>query len=253
MPGGFAYAREFFKRYYTPDNATVIVAGDFDKKATLAHHRRRPMGLEGQARPRPRFPSSRRRRRRAARISIGRCRRCRALWLVWHTPGSDDLKAQAVQTVLNAYLFGKTSPLYQDLVLGRQLVDSLEPSWDRHRDPSLFGAYARVRKASDLGEVEQTIAREVGKLAAGAVDAQRLDAVRSNLKYRMVLSLDTANRVAVTLATTAAQTGDLESINKLFARIDALTPAELVAFAKTNLTDANRTTVTLTSTAEVKK
>ena len=37
MPSGFAYSREFFRRYYTPDNATVVVVGDFDKKETLAH------------------------------------------------------------------------------------------------------------------------------------------------------------------------------------------------------------------------
>ena len=56
--------------------------------------------------------------------------------------------------------------------------------------------------------------------------------------------------MAVTLATTAAQTGDLESINKLYARIDKLKPAELSAFAKKWLTDANRTTVTLTTGGE---
>src|SRR5207253_9081207 len=36
MPSGFAYSREFFRRYYTPDNATVVVVGDFDKADTLA-------------------------------------------------------------------------------------------------------------------------------------------------------------------------------------------------------------------------
>ncbi|HVI22646.1 MAG TPA: pitrilysin family protein, partial [Myxococcales bacterium] len=35
MPSGFAYSREFFRRYYEPDNATVVVCGDFDAKDTL--------------------------------------------------------------------------------------------------------------------------------------------------------------------------------------------------------------------------
>ncbi len=36
MPSGFEYSREFFRRYYTPDNATIVVVGDFDKADTLA-------------------------------------------------------------------------------------------------------------------------------------------------------------------------------------------------------------------------
>src|SRR3984893_9210679 len=31
MPSGYEYSRQFFRRYYTPDNATIFVAGDFDR------------------------------------------------------------------------------------------------------------------------------------------------------------------------------------------------------------------------------
>jgi zinc protease len=252
MPGGFAYAREFFKRYYTPDNATVIVAGDFDKAATLALLQKAYAPWKGKldAVAIPSEPAQTTARRAHLDWPMPTLPRT---WLAWHTPGAEELTATAVQTVLNDYLFGTTSPLYQDLVLGRQLVDSLEPSWDRHRDAALFGAVARVRKPGDLDEVEASITREIGQLAAGKVDQERLDTVRSHLKYQRVLALDTANRVAVTLAVTTAPTGDLHALNQLFARIDKLKPAELVAFAKKYFTDSNRTTVTLTSTAEVKR
>src|SRR6266404_4898585 len=33
MPSGFEYSRQFFRRYYTPDNTTIFVAGDFDRPA----------------------------------------------------------------------------------------------------------------------------------------------------------------------------------------------------------------------------
>jgi zinc protease len=252
MPGGFAYAREFFKRYYTPDNATVIVAGDFDKEATLAQLTKAYSPWRGKLDPVAIPPEPAQTAPRRAHLDWPMPTLPR-LWLAWHTPGADDLTAAAVQTVLNAYLFGPTSPLYQDLVLGRQLVEALEPGWERHRDPTLFGVVARVRKPGDLDEVEATITRELGKLAAGAVDRKRLDAVRAHLKYEKVLGLDTANRVAVALAASSAQTGDLQALNQLFARIDKLEPAELVTFAKKYLNDANRTTLTLTSTAEAQR
>jgi zinc protease len=249
MPSGFTYSREFFRRYYTPDNATVVIVGDYDKKETLAHLTRAYASWKGKldAAKIPVEPAQT--APRSAHVDW-KTPTLPRVWLTWHTPGANDLPATAVQSVLEAYLFGPTSPLYQDLVLGRQIVDSLESSWSVTRDPSLFGVLARVKKASDVDAVQKAITDELGKLAAGTVDSARLEAVRSNLKYGAIVRLDTAARVAVTLATTAAQTGDIESMNKLYARIDKLKPAELSAFAKKWLTEGNRTTVTLTTGGE---
>ena len=249
MPSGFAYSREFFRRYYTPDNATVIIAGDFDKRQTLAHIEKAYAAWKGKLDPAKIPAEPPQTAPRSAHVDW-KTPTLPRLWLGWHTPAASDVEATAVQTVLDSYLFGPTSPLYQDLVLGRQLVDSMYVSWYRTRDPSLFGAVVRVKKAADLDTVDKAIIAEVAKLAAGKVDRARLDAVRSHLKYAAIGQLDTATHIAETLATTTAQTGDLEAMNKLYARIDRLRPADLSAFAKKWLTDANRTTVTLTTGGE---
>ena len=246
MPSGFAYSREFFRRYYTPDNATIVIVGDFDNRATLAAVTKAYGGWKGKldavkipVEPPQTAP-------RSAHVAW-KLPTLPRLYLGWHAPAAADVGATAVQSVLGDYLFGPTSPLYQDLVLGRQLVDSMEVTWEPSRDPALFGVLLRVKKPGDVATAQQTVLAELGKLAAGEVDRKRLDAVRSNLKYEAILRLDTAARVAVTLARTSAQTGDVDYMNKLYARIDRLQPAELAAFAKRWLTDGNRTTVTLTS------
>lgn len=246
MPSGFAYSREFFRRYYTPDNATVIVVGDFDKKATLAHLQKAYAPWKGKLDPAKIPVEPPQTAPRSAHVEW-KTPTLPRLWIGWHTPAASDVTATAAQSVLAAYLFGPTSALHSELVLGRQLVDAMDVSWEPARDPYLFGVTVRVKQASDVGAVDQAIAAEIKKLAAGTVDAARLAAVRSNLKYGAIMRLDTADRVAVTLAMTAALTGDLDAMNKLYARIDKLEPRELAAFAKKWLTDANRTTVTLTS------
>jgi zinc protease len=252
MPSGYAYSRDFFRRYYTPDNATVVIVGDFDKKATLALLTEKYSPWKGKLDPVaiPVEPPQTEARRAHVDWKAPTLPRT---WLAWHGPGAADLGGVAIEEVLSQYLFGQTSALYQDLVLGRQLVDSLHPSSDTSRDPSLFGVIARVKKAGDLPEVEKSIAAEVARLATGEVDAKRLEAIRSNLKYGTILHLDTADRVAVTLAVATAPTGDLDFINKLYARIDQVTAKEMVAFARKYLTDGNRTTVTLTSGAAVQE
>ena len=154
MPSGFAYSREFFRRYYTPDNATVIVAGDFDKAETLAHLTKAYSGWKGKldaakipVEPPQTAP-------RSAHVDW-KTPTLPRLFLGWHTPGASDLQAAAAQTVLVAYLFGPTSALHSDLVLGRQLVDDFDDSWERTRDPFLFGVVARVKNPADVDTVQK--------------------------------------------------------------------------------------------------
>ncbi|TMA43636.1 MAG: insulinase family protein [Deltaproteobacteria bacterium] len=223
MPAGYQYSREFFRRYYTPDNATVFIAGDFDKPATLSQIEKAYGPWKGKL--------------DAVRVPVER--------IAWHTPAASDLKRAAVQNLLNAYLFGPTSPLYQSLVLGRQLVDTMFPTYGDHRDPNLFGVLMRVKDAKNLRTVETAVLREIKNLAGGRVDAKRLDAVRSNLRYSNIMGLDKADAAAVTLAVNTALTGDVDYLNKEFAVLATVQPGDLQDFAKRNFMDLNRTTVTL--------
>lgn len=248
MPGGFTYSREFFQRYYRPDNATIVVAGDFDRKATLALMTRAYSSWKGkldaakiEAEPKQTAP-------REARVDWPTPTLARS-WIAWHAPSAGDLKDAAIQNVLNAYLFGPTSPLYQDLILGRQIVDSMDATYGDHRDPWLFGVLARVKHDADVPAVEQAVNAQVADLRSGHVDGKRLAAVRSNLKYGAILQLDTAERVALALVTSTAPTGNLQFLNELYAEINRLKPADLVSFAKTYLVDTNRTTVRLETRA----
>jgi zinc protease len=244
MPSGFTYSREFFQRYYRPDNATIVVAGDFDKKTTLAEITRAYTSWKGKLDPAAVASEPKQTAPREARVDWPTPTLART-WIAWHAPSSSDLKAAAAQSVLNAYLFGPTSPLYQDLILGRQLVDSMDATYGDHRDPYLFGVLARVKRDADVPAVEEAVLAATKELASGKVDQKRLAAVRSNLKYGAILQLDTAEKVALTLATTTAPTGDVQYLNKLYAEIDRLAPADLVSFAKSYLTDENRTIVRL--------
>ncbi len=251
MPAGFEYSREFFRRYYTPDNATIFVAGDFDRPATLALLQQAYGGWKGKTEslPIPREPKQRQSRRGQVDWDKPTLPR---IWITWHTPGADNIKAAAVQNVLNAYLFGPTSPLYQSLVLGKQqLVDSMDATYGDHRDPNLFGVLIRVKDAKNLRAVEFAVLREIRKLASGGVDARRLEAVRSNLRYSNIMGLDKADSAAVTLAVNTALTGDVNFLNKEFDALAQIQPRDLQDFAKAYFIDLNRTTVTLVTAGKV--
>jgi zinc protease len=244
MPSGFDYSREFFRRYYRPDNATVIIVGDFDKKAALSLIEKHYAEWSGKTDPVkiPVEPEQ----KAAARASVDwTSPTLPRLAITWHAPSANELKTAAVQDVLDRYLFGPTSELHNDLILGRQLVDSMEGVYEDHRDPFLFGVLLRVKDQKDFDAVEKRVLEEIHALASGKVDAKKLAAVRSNMKYGVILRLNTADHLAVTLARSMSHTGDVEYLNKLYAEIDKLQPNDLSAFAKKYL-GGNSTTVTLT-------
>jgi zinc protease len=250
MPSGYEYSKEFFRRYYTPDNATLFVAGDFDKAATLAQIEKAYGSWKGKL-DEVRIPAEpKQRQSRRGQVDWDKPTLPR-IWIAWHSPGANDIRRAAVQSLLNAYLFGPTSPLYQNLVLGRQVVDSMSPTYSDHRDPNLFGVLMMVKDAKNLRTVETAVLREIKNLAGGRVDARRLEAVRSNLRYSNIMGLDTAKAAAVTLAVNTALTGDVNYLNKQFDAIAQVQPRELQEFAKGHFMDLNRTTVTLVSARKV--
>lgn len=249
MPSGYDYSRQFFRRFYTPDNATLVVVGDFDKADTLARIKKAYGGWKGKL-DATRVPGEPR-QNKSKRASVDWPNpTLPRLWIAWHAPSANDLHAAAVENLLDAYLFGPTSTLYQGLVLGKQLVDSMEATYSDHRDPYLFGVLLRVKDAKNLPVVERAVLKEISALASGRVDAKRMEAVRSNLKYSNIMSLDNANAVAVTEAVNTALTGDVEFLNQEFDEVGKVNPTDLSAFAKKYMLDVNRTTVTLTTAAK---
>jgi zinc protease len=246
MPEGYQYSREFFRRYYTPDNATIFVVGDFDAAQTLALIEKAYGGWKGKlnAAKIPVEPKQKNSRRASVTWKQPTLPR---LWIAWHTPAGSDLKATAVQNVLNAYLFGPTSPLHQTLVLGKQQVEGMDPLYEDHRDPLAFGVAVRVKDAKNLKAVEHAILRDIRNLATGGVDAKRLAAVRSNLVYSNGMHLEKADTIAAVLALNTSVTGNVNYLNEEFDAIAKVSPTDLSEFAKKYLLDANRTTVTLVS------
>lgn len=247
MPAGFDYSREFFRRYYTPDNATVFVVGDFDHAATLTHMEKAYGGWKGKVQPAtiPAEPVQRVARRASVPWNSPTLPR---LWMNWHTPSAANVRATAIQLVLNEYLFGTTSPLVQDLVRTRQIADAVDASYSPQRDPGLFGVLLRMKSDKDLALGEQAVLATIQGLAEGKVDAPRVASVRSNVKYQRLMTQDRANRVAVEAAVTTALTGDVAYNDKLLATIGTVTPKELSVFARKYLIASNSTTVTLQTT-----
>ncbi len=248
MPEQYDYSLQFFRRFYRPDNCTLFVIGDFDRAAVLKTIRAEYGAWRGHAEPAAVPIEPPQTQERSATVDWPSQAKPRVL-VGWHTPEAGT-QAAAVQKVLGPYLFGEASPLYRELVLERQLVESFEVAYlddDRpgHRDPRLFYYQATAKRPNDLPAVMAAVDRAIAALANGQVNAQLLSDVKRHLRYGLLTSLETPTRVGEFLSLVVAPTGDLGALDRLFDQMAGVTPAALSSFAQQYLVPTHRTTVTL--------
>ena len=124
---------------------------------------------------------------------------------------SDTENDQAALDIISFLGFSESSELYQKLVIERQQVDVLSASNPDRVDPCLFTVFARVKKAEDMDSVRTDILAAFNRFKQAPVPADKLEAVKSHLRYRFLLGLDNSESIAATLAElrrAAAHAGD---------------------------------------------
>ncbi len=250
MPNQYAYSLEFFRRYYTPSNCTVLVVGDIDADATfkLIQKYYGPWKVPPYE---PKIP---------AEPEQTAAKGDRIAWegttlpqvaVAFKVPAFDaKTRDSAALDIVFDLVFGETSPLYQDLVIREQKVEELYAYGPFRRDPSIVIVFTKVKEAGDVDAVRERIFKAVEDAAAKPVDAKRLDATKSNIRYSFAMSLSTAQSVAGHLTRFIGLTGEPATINDMYRRYDEVTQDDVMRAAKTYLTRVRSTEVTLTGGAQ---
>jgi len=253
MPHEFAYSRQFFDRYYRPDNVTLVVVGDVATETAWDLIEKHYGGWKGGP-PRPVVPSE---PPQAAekRVALGWTGATLPQLLIgYHTPGFSTTNVDlAALDVLAELLFAERAPLYKRLVITEQKVETLSGANEAHVDPNLFTILARVKKPEDLPGVEAAISDEVKRLAREGIDDKTLRDVLSHVKYAFAAQLATADKTANVAAQFIALTGKIDAINAYFALYDKVTPADIKRIAAQYFAPSNRTVVTLKANTDAKK
>lgn len=245
MPNQFAYSRQFFDRYYRPDNVVLLVVGDADAEATFKLIEQHYGGWKSGP-PRPAVPTEppQKQEKRAALGWKGAT--LPMLLMGYHVPSFSTSNVDlAALDVLAELLFAERAPLYKKLVIAEQKVEMLHGSSELHVDPSLFTVLARIKKPADIDYVEKAIATEIDRIAREGVDGKTVGEVLSHVKYAFAGQLSTADKTANVAAEFVALTGRIDAINAFFTLYDKVTPADVQRVARQYFQPSNRTVVTL--------
>jgi len=247
MPNAYDYSRQFFKRWYTPDNTTLVIAGDVDAAEISTLVKKYYGDWKGKTAEVKILPEPAQTKERRVDMTWDTETSPRIL-VSYHTPAQDLAKSDsAAQDVLGSLLLGEASKLHRELVLEKGLVEGLANFTRDHRDPHLFYYLVVLKDEKDRAAVLSAIDKEIASMAAGNVDEKLLADVKSRAKYGVLTGLETPEDVASTIAVVAGASGDPRAIEKLLAQLEAVTAADVSAFAKKYLVSENRTVVNLAS------
>jgi zinc protease len=247
MPNQYNYSLQFYNRFYRPEYTTIVLVGDVKRDQALSLTKKY-FGEWKRGNYVPSIPVEP--PQAAPRTATVDWNSPTLPWIAigFKAPAySDEKKDKAALDLLSPIAFGSNSDLYQRLVLKEQKVDELEADFGSHPDPELFTIYARVKDPKDMEYVRDQILATFKRFTDETVDQAKLDATRSRIRYSFALRMNSSSAVAVAVAPYIGLRRTPETIDKLFALYQQITPQDIREIAGQYFTANNRTIVTLAS------
>ncbi|MEA2162315.1 MAG: zinc protease [Thermoanaerobaculia bacterium] len=246
-----ADVQAFHSTFYRPDNAVLIVAGDFDPKQldTWVDRYLGPIPKPATAIPRvtvsePARSEEKQFAEHGANVPLP------AVALTWLIPSSRSDDAEPLQ-ILDAILSeGDSSRLYQALVYRKQLAQSAGSSANLQEDVGLFSVRAVMAGGKKSEDGIAALREEIAALAAKPVSAAELEKAKNLIITGALRERETNDGKAGALGEAITQNHDASYVNRGLTRIEAVTAADVQRVVRKYLVDAKAVVITYTSEAK---
>jgi zinc protease len=237
--------RSFFRQYYAPNNASLAIAGDFDKAATkkliekyFGSLKRGPAIPPAAVRTAP--ITSEKRQVVQDTVQLPR------VYMAWITPTiykEGDADGDITGSILGG---GRPSRLYKKLVYEKQLAQNVQASQYSLMLGSVFSIEATARPGHTAEELEAAIDEELNRLRAEPVGTSEIDRARNVFETQTMKGLQLVGGfggVADTLNQYNHYLGTPDYLTQDITRHRNVTPASVQKFSQQYLQKTNRVVV----------
>jgi len=232
--------QEFHSTYYRPDNATLVVVGDFDQ-AQLDGWIDKYFGpIAKPSRPLPRVQVKEPPRQSEIRLKENGTNDLPAVGLTYLTPRQADPDSDVLRVADVILSGGESSRLYHSLVYTQQLAAEVNSSAEVREDASLFVLTAVLSEGKKPEDAEKSLLAEIKKLQDAPVSAAELDKAKNQIITEQLHQRETSNGKGHALGEAAVLLGDPNRVNTDLTRLQAVTAADVQRVMKKYFTDANR-------------
>jgi zinc protease len=231
------HALAYYRRFYTPENAILVVAGDVtdEEVRRLAEASYGRVGAHGErpARRRPREPEPRAERHVSVWDPKVEQPTLQRLYLTPSSrtaPGREALALELLAEILGG---GPTSYLYRKLVLERGVAVNAG-SWymGSAMEDTRFSVYAVPNEGVALEALEAAVDEAVRRLATNALDADSIERAKTRLVAETIYASDSQSSLARIFGSALAIGETIDEVRRWPAEIEAVVRDELVAAAE---------------------
>ena len=232
--------QDFHSTFYRPDNATLVVVGDFDPKQLDGWVDKYFAQIPKPDRPLPRVQVKEPPRKSESRVTGYGSNDLPAVGLTYLTPRQADPDSNALRVADAILSAGESSRLYNALVYTQQLAAEVDANADVREDVSLFYIIAILSEGKKPEDVEKSLLAEIKNLQDAPVPAAELDKAKNQIITDQLRQRETSNGKAQALGEAAVLLGDPNRVNTDLDKLQAVTAADVQRVMKKYFTDANR-------------
>jgi zinc protease len=235
----------YYRRYYHPNNAVLVIAGDFHTEDVLRKVDRIFGVLPAGPKPEP-MPLQEPPQRGERRIVVRWRSKVPRLAIAYHAPQIAVTDSYALQVLAVVLAEGKASRFYQRMVEQEQTVTFVSAEYGEAKDPTLFHIRSEARGEHSIDQIEDSIHDELSKITRDAISAHELDRAKHQIEAHFILSRERTLDQAILLGQIETLYG-LDYIDSYLERIHAVTLADLADVCRRYLNEDNRTVAHLLS------
>ncbi|WPZ14481.1 pitrilysin family protein [Nitratireductor rhodophyticola] len=229
--------KSFYDRFYTPNNAVLVVAGDVNADAVRAMaeetYGKIARGPDLPPRARPMEPDQKTTRDvtfRDPRVTVPN------LSINWYVPSARRAakgEFEALAILSEVLGEGLRSRLYQDLVVKQGIASSAGSYLQGAAyDYSALVVYGEPRGGADLETVEAALVAQIEKIRNEGITPEELETARTKILRDQIFMRDSQVRSANLFGAVLATGGKVEDITGLPERLDAVTVEAVQAAAR---------------------
>jgi zinc protease len=235
----------YYRRYYQPNNAILVIAGDFETDDVLARVSKAFGSIPAGAAP-PVMGLEEPPQRGEHRLIVRWRSKVPRLSIAYHAPAIAQPDTYPLQVLAVVLAEGKASRLYQRMVEREQSVNFVSAEFGEAKDPTLFHIRSEARGEHSIDEIEASIYSELKNVIDKGVTPAELDRAKHQIEAHFILSRERTLDQAILLGQMES-IGSLNYIDSYVGNIQSVTAEQLADVCNRYLNENNRTVALLLS------
>jgi predicted Zn-dependent peptidase len=237
--------RDFFHTYYVPENATLVLAGDFDSKEALKLVEQYLGRVPKSNRPVPRDIPKEPPQTKERRVRLEENWPLPAVVVAHHITYDGDPDSYPLHVASKVLSDGQSSRIYRQLVYEKQIALAASGGGNIIEHPNLFFTVAIVQPGRTPEEAADALIAELDKLRKEPISEAELQQAKNQFARDYIFSRESVKDKANTLAHAAVIHDDIKTADAEFDIFMNITKADVQRVAQKYFTPENRLVLTI--------